>query len=84
MRHPHEVRGSSNHTLSSIIMTPTKKVTWSFYMVKYSSAPRGSMFLHNVDTTLPQGCRSTNKVFPAVTQEVQQWLHAIDKKLPVC
>ena len=53
-------------------------------MVKYSSAPRGSMFLHNVDTTLPQGCRSTNKVFPAVTQEVQQWLHAIDKKLPVC
>lgn len=56
MRYQHEVRGSSNHTLSSIIMTSTEKVAWSFYMVKYGSAPRESTYLHNIRTMMPQSC----------------------------
>lgn len=56
MRYQHEVRGSSNHTLSSIIMTSTEKVAWSFYMVKYGSAPIESTYLHNVRTMMPQSC----------------------------
>lgn len=88
MRYQHEVRGSSNHTLSSIIMTPTEKVTWSFYIVNYSLAPRESMFLHNVDTMMPQSYHNMYTVLPysyhAATKKLPQWLHAIATELPAC
>jgi hypothetical protein len=86
VRYQHKVRGSSNHTLSSIIMTPTEKVTWSFYMVKYSLASRESMFLHNVDTMMPQSYHNMYTVLPcsyqAATTKLPQWLHTIATKLP--
>lgn len=77
MRYQHEVRGSSNHTLSSIIMTSTEKVTWTLYMVNYSLAPRESMFLHNVDTMMPQS-------YHRVTTELPQYVRSLAIQLPHC
>lgn len=77
MRYQHEVRGSSNHTLSSIIMTSTEKVAWSFYMVKYGSAPIESTYLHNVRTMMPQSCHR-------VATELPQYVHNLTMQLPHC